>query len=1103
MPDGIDQWKLDVLKVLGEKATKIEQTPTRGGSPLNNKRVRDPKTVLPTVTMPGKGPPTGRVGKFLGSQLFGSRDDRRSRDPKKVQEIYNMHDKGEAAPVEMTANGRTLKGNFFTAKGHNLKSEDFKPDTSRPVVLLLTGSGGSCEDQGLDMAKMYKEGGASVLSVNFGGYGDSSDSEVSEQSLNQDGQAMLEYLVGLGYDPDKIVLHGYSMGATVSGQLEGMYEKNGVKFRGQVQDRPMPSAYDGVMGHLGNLGPLPGTIAKKELGSMSGKKALAESDKTTPKVVTTDNKGEFARRGEMHREGLKQGGHNVTGQQSTGGHFDHDKMIEANKDDLLNLVRKDRTGQVDPNVSSDVLDTQVIFEDTIKQITSAAGGIYSLVTKGVEKKDVKSLDDAMTKVGEVATMIDQLYSTGLDKLKEFKPRFLMLDNWTKKLDGYRDTIRKAMKDATGSDPYAEKELVRIASQIAQLNYDFRAAGGAKEENSALEDKVFEMIKQVQNLMSNISDRQKFGRANPDLIEAVKELSANLKLILASRNERTRALKDSTANLKNLTANPSKLATNAKAEVGKEMEADFKKLEAEDEDVSAKRIIGRSVDKGFKDAVEKPVAKILPKIRTLMEQGKKIDKVTLPELEGVKNGLNTALQLYTQKRNETDQRKNPKDWEQRDKKVKAIQERLTGLNGLIDKANNMADKIEQKMLAGKDQSIDDLKKSGGIDQMKMLTKNLHGGVFANTGDTNADEATKKSSIESAQQASKYILSCDKFQRDELLKSGLDPKGLSLVLLKMGDSNSQEVLADAIFDALGDDPDKMEAVLNSGAEASFALVGSGDKPLRGNSVISKLQVKYAMSQGGDQLCEEGNKEFLNGVKNQDLEIKPDIEKNPQKLANNIATHIAVFRKGLTTLLKQAPPPAMARVASTIYASAIQKYGDQAGALEYVGGFVVLRVLAPKMVSADFGTDVKGKKAAIIQSKILQNLANNKHFKEPEMKPFDKLIDELAPKMQEYLKAYVQDGDAHNEGLGPQDLAIAALSNRTAVNSEFADPGPDDPLGTEPISPSTMLGRAIAVKRDLRDRSYDWDDLLQLQSNNKAAFEDMLYMERREVLDLVAAM
>src|SRR5688572_532146 len=119
MPDTIEQWKIDVLKVLGEKATKVEQTPTRGGTALNAKRTRDPKTVLPTVNMPGNGPPTGRVGRFLGGQLFGSRTDRRARDPNKLRQINEMHDKGTAAPVEFQANGRTLKGNLFSAKGHN------------------------------------------------------------------------------------------------------------------------------------------------------------------------------------------------------------------------------------------------------------------------------------------------------------------------------------------------------------------------------------------------------------------------------------------------------------------------------------------------------------------------------------------------------------------------------------------------------------------------------------------------------------------------------------------------------------------------------------------------------------------------------------------------------------------------------------------------------------------------------------------------------------------------------------------------------------------------------------------------------------------------
>jgi len=51
--------------------------------------------------------------------------------------------------------------------------------------------------------------------------------------------------------------------------------------------------------------------------------------------------------------------------------------------------------------------------------------------------------------------------------------------------------------------------------------------------------------------------------------------------------------------------------------------------------------------------------------------------------------------------------------------------------------------------------------------------------------------------------------------------------------------------------------------------------------------------------------------------------------------------------------------------------------------------------------------------------------------------------------------------------------------------------------------MLGRAINVRSDLRDRSYEWGDLLQLQTRDKNAFDDMVYSERKEALDLVAAM
>ena len=183
----------------------------------------------------GKPAPNSWIGKQLAGQLFGGPDDRTGRtleeiDGKDVglhdqnsQQIGAMWNDGTAAAVKIIGEGkRQLRGNFFSADGYNLKNNDNKVDTSRPVVLLLTGSGGSAEEQGFDVAKFYTANGASVLSVNYAGFGGNAapPDDTSELSLQQDAQSMLQHLINLGYDPDKIIIHGYSMGAAVAAELQ-------------------------------------------------------------------------------------------------------------------------------------------------------------------------------------------------------------------------------------------------------------------------------------------------------------------------------------------------------------------------------------------------------------------------------------------------------------------------------------------------------------------------------------------------------------------------------------------------------------------------------------------------------------------------------------------------------------------------------------------------------------------------------------------------------------------------------------------------------------------------------------------------------------------
>jgi len=80
------------------------------------------------------------------------------------------------------------------------------------------------------------------VALNYQGYGQSSDKSPSEKSITKDGFAMINHLLQLGFQPDQIIVHGYSMGASVAPRLQASVESRGYTLGGVVYDRPMSSA---------------------------------------------------------------------------------------------------------------------------------------------------------------------------------------------------------------------------------------------------------------------------------------------------------------------------------------------------------------------------------------------------------------------------------------------------------------------------------------------------------------------------------------------------------------------------------------------------------------------------------------------------------------------------------------------------------------------------------------------------------------------------------------------------------------------------------------------------------------------------------------------
>jgi pimeloyl-ACP methyl ester carboxylesterase len=116
-------------------------------------------------------------------------------------------------------------------------------DLSRPVVLFLSGSGGSAEKWGGRMAAHYaQEKNCNFVALNYRGYGHSSEVSPTEKTITEDGFAMVNHLLELGFPPDKIIIHGFSLGASVASRLQASIESSGHKLGGVIYDRPMSSA---------------------------------------------------------------------------------------------------------------------------------------------------------------------------------------------------------------------------------------------------------------------------------------------------------------------------------------------------------------------------------------------------------------------------------------------------------------------------------------------------------------------------------------------------------------------------------------------------------------------------------------------------------------------------------------------------------------------------------------------------------------------------------------------------------------------------------------------------------------------------------------------
>lgn len=194
---------------------------------------------------------------FAKENIFGKNKDRRkiSEDTNSVKN-KNSHVFETIKDVSVKNGPHNLTGRYYKAK--QLKKpgkEDVK--YAGHTVLFLSGSGGSAETYGLELAKFYCRRGADFVAVNYRGFGGSTKDtknilgqdttkkinakDITEEGIYSDAHAIFAWLMNEGVSPDKTLIHGYSLGGPVAAELTSHLAGKGIKVAGLILESPMDS----------------------------------------------------------------------------------------------------------------------------------------------------------------------------------------------------------------------------------------------------------------------------------------------------------------------------------------------------------------------------------------------------------------------------------------------------------------------------------------------------------------------------------------------------------------------------------------------------------------------------------------------------------------------------------------------------------------------------------------------------------------------------------------------------------------------------------------------------------------------------------------------
>lgn len=129
-----------------------------------------------------------------------------------------------------------------TDDGETLVAWHVPPREGYPLILYFHGNGGALSDR-VARFRLFAASGYGILAVSYRGYGGSSGSP-TETGLMRDGEAAYRETRARGYQSDRIVLMGESLGTAVATALAGAHDAAAL-----VLDSPYSSAVDVAVAH--------------------------------------------------------------------------------------------------------------------------------------------------------------------------------------------------------------------------------------------------------------------------------------------------------------------------------------------------------------------------------------------------------------------------------------------------------------------------------------------------------------------------------------------------------------------------------------------------------------------------------------------------------------------------------------------------------------------------------------------------------------------------------------------------------------------------------------------------------------------------------------